>query len=66
MDGPRREGGINGHRLVAMTVEVYTEPTGPAAAPTYRARRDFGPDDAVPLVIDGAEIARIAARELLP
>ena len=52
--------------LVAMMVEVYTDPTGPDAAPTYRDRRDFGAEDAVPLVIEGHEVGRIAARDLLP
>jgi len=52
--------------LFAMIVEVYTDPTGPDAAPTYRDRRDFGAGDGVPLVIEGREVGRIAARDLLP
>ena len=47
-------------------VEVYTDPTGPAPRPAYRARRDYGEADAVPLVLDGHEIARIPVRDLLP
>ncbi len=47
-------------------VEVYTDPTGPAPAPTYRQRRDFGPADEVPLVLDGTEVTRIPVRDLLP
>ncbi|HZY89283.1 MAG TPA: Uma2 family endonuclease [Gemmataceae bacterium] len=47
-------------------VEVYTDPTGPDPAPAYRQRRDFGPADEVPLVLDGAEVGRIPVRDLLP
>jgi Uma2 family endonuclease len=47
-------------------VEVYTDPSGPTEQPGYRQRQDYGPDDAVPLVLDGREIARIAVRDLLP
>lgn len=47
-------------------VEVYTDPSGPTEQPEYRQRQDYGPEDAVPLVLDGQEVARIAVRELLP
>ena len=47
-------------------IEVYTDPTGPAAQPDYRQRQDYSPDDAVPVVIDGREVGRLAVRELLP
>ena len=50
--------------LVDRQVEVYSEPTGPDATPGYRRRDDRGPQDDVPLVIDGREIARIVASEL--
>jgi Uma2 family endonuclease len=46
--------------------EVYTDPSGPAIQPDYRHRQDYGPEDAVPLVIDGREVGRLAVRELLP
>jgi Uma2 family endonuclease len=52
---------IPDHRL-----EVYSDPTGPADAPDYRQHRDYGPDDDVPLVIEGREVARIPVRDLLP
>jgi hypothetical protein len=52
--------------LVASQVEVYTDPTGPAGAAHYRSRKDFGPNDSVPLVIEGKEVASIPVRELLP
>ena len=47
-------------------LEVYTDPTGPADPPIYRLRRDYGPDDDVPLVLDDREVGRIAVRDLLP
>jgi Uma2 family endonuclease len=52
--------------LSAHRVEVYTEPTGPDANPGYRERRDFEPGEALPLLIEGREVARIDVRELLP
>ena len=38
-------------------LEVYDDPTGPAEEPDYRRRREYGPTDAVPLVIEGARSA---------
>lgn len=51
--------------LVDSRVEAHSDPTGPAPDPTFRLREEFGSDAAVPLVIDGVEVARIAVRELL-
>jgi Uma2 family endonuclease len=47
-------------------VEVYTDPSGPTAAPAYRRRQDYGAADTVPFVLDGREVGRIPVRELLP
>lgn len=47
-------------------IEVYTEPSGPANPPDYRQRRDYGPEDAVPVVIEGREVGRLAVAEWLP
>jgi Uma2 family endonuclease len=52
--------------LVDRQIEVYTEPSGPVEDPRYGKRQDFGENDAVPLVIDGVELARIPVRDLLP
>lgn len=52
--------------LVDSQVEVYTDPTGPDSAPCYRQQAVYQADEAVPFVIDGREVARIPARELLP
>jgi hypothetical protein len=52
--------------LVDRQIEVYTDPTGPVADPQYRSRQDYRPGDAVPLVLDGREVARLAVADLLP
>lgn len=52
--------------LVDNLVEVYTNPTGPDAAPVYRARQDYRIGDLVPFVIDGRDLGPIPAQELLP
>ena len=52
--------------LIDMMLEVYLDPSGPADQPGYRNRQDFGPEDEVPLVLDGREVGRIAVRDLLP
>lgn len=52
--------------LNARSIEVYTKPTGPGEPPGYQARRDYGPGEEVPVVLDGVEIGRIAVADLLP
>ncbi len=52
--------------LVDRQIEVYTDPTGPAETPDYRQHRDYGPTQAVPLVIDGREIAQLPVQDILP
>ncbi|MBL8799972.1 MAG: Uma2 family endonuclease [Planctomycetia bacterium] len=52
--------------LIERQVEVYTEPTGPADEPDYRQRRDYGPAESVPVVLDGQEVGQIPVGELLP
>jgi Uma2 family endonuclease len=52
--------------LVDRRVEVHTEPSGPTDRPGYRARREFGPEDEVPLFLDGREVARLRVCDLLP
>lgn len=47
-------------------VEVYTDPTGHSPQPDYRQRQDYGRSATLPLFIDGAEVARLAVRDLLP
>ncbi len=47
-------------------VEMYTGPTGPADEPDYHTRRDYGPADNLPLLLDGQEIGLLAICDLLP
>ena len=52
--------------LASRQVEVYTDPTGPAPQPSYRTRHDFADHDAIPLLLDGRDIARIPVVQILP
>ena len=52
--------------LVDDRIEVYREPSGPADHPDYRQRQHYSRGDVVPLVIDGDEVAQVAAANLLP
>jgi Uma2 family endonuclease len=52
--------------LVSRRIEVYASPSGPAETPSYGERREYGPDDEVPVVLDGREVGRISAKEILP
>lgn len=51
--------------LADRRVEVYTRPKG-GKNPTYRQRTDYGPDDAVPVVVAGKQVGAVAVKELLP
>jgi len=46
--------------------EVYTDPSGVAGEPDYRQRQDYGPTDAVPLIIDGQQVGAVSVADLLP
>ena len=52
--------------LQANQLEVYSDPTGPADEPAYRQVQILGPDDEVPVILDGREVGRIAVRDILP
>ncbi len=52
--------------IPANRIEVHPDPTGADPSPDDRRRTDHGPDDAVPLTLDGREVARISVRDLLP
>ena len=47
-------------------IEMYTGPTGPADEPDYQVRRDYGPADNLPLLLDDQEIGLLAICDLLP
>ena len=52
--------------LPDQVVEVYTDPSGPAARPTYRKTDTFHPKDAIPLIVAGQTLAPIPVRDILP
>lgn len=52
--------------LLQRRLEAYSDPSGAAEQPDYRARRDYAPGDSVSLLIEGREAARIAVGDLLP
>jgi Uma2 family endonuclease len=43
-------------------IEVYAQPLGTG----YQEKREYGPDDEVPVVLDGRELGRVSAKEILP
>ncbi len=48
-------------------IEVYTAPTSPGETPVrFKTRHDYGPDDEVPVILDGREVGRVAVRDVLP
>jgi Uma2 family endonuclease len=47
-------------------VEVYSKPTGLSETAAYQERREYGPEDEIPVILDGLEIGRISAKEILP
>ncbi len=51
--------------VVDRRIEVYTDPTGPAAQPGYRTRTDYQPGMAVPVVLGGIVAGTIAVSEVL-
>ena len=47
-------------------LEVHTEPTGEGEDAVYTRTQLYGPDDEVPLVLDGREVGRFPVKEILP
>jgi Uma2 family endonuclease len=52
--------------LVNRQIEVYTQPSGPVAAPAYAHQSTYRPGDSVPLVLDGVTVASIPVDDILP
>jgi Uma2 family endonuclease len=52
--------------LPAGRFELYSDPTGPSDQPDYRQHQTYGPDDELPVVLDGLEVGRLSVRDLLP
>ena len=51
--------------LVDRRVEVYSQPSGATAAPSFATVQTYSPGDTIPLVLDGNAIA-IPVNDLLP
>jgi Uma2 family endonuclease len=51
--------------LVDRRIEVYSQPSGPVAVPSYQSCQTCQPGDDVPLVLDGNQAALIPASDLL-
>jgi hypothetical protein len=47
-------------------IEVYAGPSGPSAEAGYATCSIFQPGQEVPVVLDGAEVGRLAVREIFP
>jgi Uma2 family endonuclease len=47
-------------------IEVYTGPTRRTKRPTYAQRRDYRPEETIPVVIDNTEVGQIHVQEVLP
>lgn len=52
--------------LIERQVEVYTDPARRSTPPGYRQRRNYGPADVIPVVLDGIEAGTLPVQELLP
>jgi Uma2 family endonuclease len=52
--------------IPARVVEVHGDPAGEGREAQYRASRSFGPEEEIPVTIDGREVGRVAARDVLP
>lgn len=52
--------------LVDRSVEVFTDPTGPARDPDFRTSAVRSESESIHLVVDGRDLGPIAVRDLLP
>lgn len=50
----------------ARMVEVYSDPTGPSGAPSYRVRREFRADEQIDIEIEGKCAATVPVADMLP
>jgi len=52
--------------LIDARLETHADPSGPGATPSYRTRTVYDSNNAAPLILDDAEIARLRVADLLP
>ncbi len=48
------------------SIEVFTQPSGPAAVPSYGAFKTYQKGDTIPLTLDGNQVAALSVTDLLP
>lgn len=48
------------------TLEVHTNPSGPAASPVYQVITTYRAADEVPVTVDGRKVGQVVVAELLP
>jgi Uma2 family endonuclease len=51
--------------VVDKVIEVYTQPSGPTAAPAYAKRDDYAVGQSVPVVLDGNTVGTIAVADVV-
>ena len=51
--------------VIDRQIEVYTDPTGPAANPAYRTRTDYAAGQSVPVVLDGTAVGAVAVSDVI-
>ncbi|MBA4062277.1 MAG: Uma2 family endonuclease [Isosphaera sp.] len=51
--------------VVDKVIEVYTQPSGPAADPAYAHRQDYPVGAAVPVVLDGTTVGTVAVADVM-
>jgi Uma2 family endonuclease len=52
--------------LVDGRIEVFSQPSGPTAVPSFGAFQVYQPGDNIPIVLDGATAATLPVADLLP
>ncbi len=52
--------------LIDRRVEVYSQPSGPTAVPSFGSLTTYAPGQAVPITLDGTAVAAIAVVDVLP
>lgn len=52
--------------LIDHQIEVYSDPSGLAAAPVYSNRQEYKAGELIPLILDNQDLGPIDAQELLP
>jgi Uma2 family endonuclease len=51
--------------VVDKVIEVYTQPSGPTAAPAYAKRDDYAVGTSVPVVLDGNSVGTVAVSDVM-